>query len=250
MSAVLQVRGLFKSFGKLKVLNGVDIDFEEGKISAIVGQSGTGKSVLFKSMIGLMKPDAGTVRYRDLELTTMEGEKLFALRKHIGYAFQNAALFDSMSVAENIEFPLREVLGIRKKPELRRRVAEMLDWIDLPGIEDMRTDELSGGMRKRVGVARVLVMKPDVLLFDEPTTGLDPVLAETINNLVIRVNRELGLTCLLITHDIPAAFRIADRIAFLDQGKIVAEGEPSMVAASEHELVRNFIRTSFGELKV
>jgi len=126
----------------------------------------------------------------------------------------------------------------------------MLDWIDLPGIEDMRTDELSGGMRKRVGVARVLVMKPDVLLFDEPTTGLDPVLAETINNLVIRVNRELGLTCLLITHDIPAAFRIADRIAFLDQGKIVAEGEPSMVAASEHELVRNFIRTSFGELKV
>jgi phospholipid/cholesterol/gamma-HCH transport system ATP-binding protein len=250
MSAVLQVRGLFKSFGKLKVLNGVDIDFEEGKISAIVGQSGTGKSVLFKSMIGLMKPDAGTVRYRDLELTTMEGEKLFALRKHIGYAFQNAALFDSMSVAENIEFPLREVLGIRKKPELRRRVAEMLDWIDLPGIEDMRTDELSGGMRKRVGVARVLVMKPDVLLFDEPTTGLDPVLAETINNLVIRVNRELGLTCLLITHDIPAAFRIADRIAFLDQGKIVAEGEPSMVAASEHELVRNFIRTSFGELKL
>ncbi len=250
MSAVLQVRGLFKSFGKLKVLNGVDIDFEEGKISAIVGQSGTGKSVLFKSMIGLMKPDAGTVRYRDLELTTMEGEKLFALRKHIGYAFQNAALFDSMSVAENIEFPLREVLGIKKKPELRKRVAEMLDWIDLPGIEDMRTDELSGGMRKRVGVARVLVMKPDVLLFDEPTTGLDPVLAETINNLVIRVNRELGLTCLLITHDIPAAFRIADRIAFLDQGKIVAEGEPSVVAASEHELVRNFIRTSFGELKV
>jgi len=250
MSAILQVRGLFKSFGKLKVLNGVDIDFEEGKISAIVGQSGTGKSVLFKSMIGLMKPDAGTVRYRDLELTAMEGEKLFALRKHIGYAFQNAALFDSMSVAENIEFPLREVLGIRKKPELRRRVAEMLDWIGLPGIEDMRTDELSGGMRKRIGVARVLVMKPDVLLFDEPTTGLDPVLAETINNLVIRVNRELGLTCLLITHDIPAAFRIADRIAFLDQGKIVAEGEPAMVAASEHELVRDFIRTSFGELKV
>jgi len=250
MSAVLQVRGLFKHFGKLKVLNGVDIDFEEGKISAVVGQSGTGKSVLFKSMIGLMKPDAGTVRYRDLELTAMEGEKLFALRKHIGYAFQNAALFDSMSVAENIEFPLREVLGIHKKSELRKRVAEMLDWIDLPGIEDMRTDELSGGMRKRVGVARVLVMKPDVLLFDEPTTGLDPVLAETINNLVIRVNRELGLTCLLITHDIPAAFRIADRIAFLDQGKIVAEGEPSVVAASEHELVRNFIRTSFGELRV
>ncbi len=250
MSAVIQVRGLFKSFGKLKVLNGVDIDFEEGKISAIVGQSGTGKSVLFKSMIGLMKPDSGTVRYRDLELTSMEGEKLFALRKHIGYAFQNAALFDSMSVAENIEFPLREVLGMHKKPELRKRVAEMLDWIDLPGIEDMRTDELSGGMRKRVGVARVLVMKPEVLLFDEPTTGLDPVLAETINNLVTRVNRELGLTCLLITHDIPAAFRIADRIAFLDQGKIVAEGEPAVVAASEHELVRNFIRTSFGELKV
>ena len=172
------------------------------------------------------------------------------MRKHFGYAFQNAALFDSMNVGENIAFPLREVLRIKSKTEINRRVTEMLEWIELPGIETKRPDELSGGMRKRVGVARALVMKPDILFFDEPTTGLDPVLSETINNLVVRVNKELKVTCILITHDIPAAFRISDKIAFLHQGCIVAEGEPAAVSRSDHELVRDFIRISFSEMNL
>lgn len=249
MSAIISVRGLRKAFGSNVVLNGVDVDFPEGKVTAVVGQSGTGKSVLFKSMIGLLKPDAGSVRYRELELTTLPPDQLTDIRKKIAYAFQNAALFDSMSVGGNLEFPLRETLGLRDQAEIRGRVSQMLEWIGLPGVQEKRPDELSGGMRKRVGVARALLLRPDVLLFDEPTTGLDPVLAETINNLVVRVNRELGITCLVITHDIPAAFRISDKIAFLDQGIIIADGAPEEVASRDAALVQEFIRTSFHELK-
>jgi phospholipid/cholesterol/gamma-HCH transport system ATP-binding protein len=139
-------------------------------------------------------------------------------------------------------------MGIRNRGEIKKRVAELLEWIELPGIELKRPDELSGGMRKRVGVARALIMHPEVLFFDEPTTGLDPVLSETINNLVVRVNKELGITCVMITHDIPAAFRIANRIAFLDQGYIIADGTPAELSKSEHPMVKDFIRISFNEL--
>jgi phospholipid/cholesterol/gamma-HCH transport system ATP-binding protein len=249
MSAILRVRGLRKSFGPLVVLDGVDADFPEGKISAVVGQSGTGKSVLFKSIIGLLRPDAGEVWLRDLELTSAPAEELIAARRRMGYSFQNAALFDSMNVRENLEFPLRETLGLRDPAEMGRRVRQILEWIDLPGIEAKSPSELSGGMRKRVGVARALMIRPEGLLFDEPTTGLDPVLAETINNLVVRVNRELGITCVLITHDIPAAFRISDKIAFLDKGIIIADGAPKDVSGNDHPLVRDFIRTSFNQLE-
>lgn len=247
MPSIIRTANLRKSFGNTVILGGIDLEIPDGSLYTIVGQSGTGKSVLFKSIIGMLKPDTGRVWYRDTELTALSRQELIGMRRHFGYAFQNAALFDSMTVGENIAFPLREVLGIRSKAELKKRVARMLDWIELPGIEEKRPDELSGGMRKRVGVARALVMQPDVLFFDEPTTGLDPVLAETIHNLVLRVNRELGITCILITHDIRAAFRISTRIAFLHQGSIVAEGVPSEVATSGHELVRDFLRISFGE---
>ena len=250
MTPIIRIRGLRKSFGDTVILESIDLDIPEGSICAVVGQSGTGKSVLIKSVIGMMKIDAGEVWYRDTELTSLSGNELIDMRRHFGYAFQNAALFDSMTVAENIAFPLREVLGITSREEIKSRVTKMLDWIELPGIEDKRPDELSGGMRKRVGVARALVMQPDILFFDEPTTGLDPVLSETINNLVVRVNKELGITCILITHDIPAAFRISDKIAVLHQGRIVTEGDPRTVASSDHELVREFIRISFSELKV
>lgn len=248
--AIIRIRDLKKAFGDQEILTGVNLDIPEGSICGIVGQSGTGKSVLFKSIMGMIKPDSGRVWYRDTELTDLPYLELVAIRRKFGYAFQNAALFDSMSVGENIAFPLREVLGLRDRREIDRRVREMLEWIELPGIESKRPDELSGGMRKRVGVARSLVMQPDVLFFDEPTTGLDPVLSETINNLVVRVNRELRVTCILITHDIPAAFRISDQLAFLHRGTIVAEGTPAEVAASDHELVRDFIRISFNELNL
>lgn len=248
MSNIIQVRDLRKSFGAAHILRGVNVDFPEGKVTAVIGQSGTGKSVLFKTILRLLPPDSGKVWFRDIELGTLPPGELVKARRNIGYSFQNAALFDSMTVEENIAFPLREVLGMKDKKEIHSRVAEMLDWIGLPGIEKKWPDELSGGMRKRVGVARTLVFHPEVLLFDEPTTGLDPVLAETINNLVVRVNKELRITCILITHDIPAAFRIADKIAFLDNGVVIADGTPSEVASSEHPLVKDFIRTSFSEL--
>ena len=245
----IRVEHLAKAFGQNHVLIDVSLQIPEKSIYAVVGQSGTGKSVLFKSIIGMLKPDHGKVWFRDTELTVLNQDALLAQRKAFGYSFQNAALFDSMNVGDNLAFPLREVLGEKNREEIRHRVKELLEWIELPGIESKRTDELSGGMRKRVGVARALIMKPEVLFFDEPTTGLDPVLAETINDLVVRVNRELKITCLMITHDIPAAFRIADRVAFLDQGYIIADGAPGEVAGSDHPMVKDFIRISFSELK-
>jgi phospholipid/cholesterol/gamma-HCH transport system ATP-binding protein len=250
MAVIIRTQELHKSFGDNIVLNGVTVEIPEKSICAIIGQSGTGKSVLFKSIIGMMKPDSGKVWFKGTELTGLGRNDLIAIRKFFGYSFQNAALFDSMTVEENLAFPLREVLRIKSREEITKRVRELLDWIELPGIELKRPDELSGGMRKRVGVARALIMHPEVLFFDEPTTGLDPVLSETINNLVVRVNKELNITCVLITHDIPAAFRIADKIAFLDQGLIIADGSPREVAASDHRMVKDFIRISFGELQV
>ncbi len=250
MSVIIRIENLYKSFGNNKVLRGVNLELEEGSIVAIVGQSGTGKSVLFKTIMGMLDPDSGKIWYRDTELTALSRSEHIRARQNFGYSFQNAALFDSMTVGENIAFPLREVLQIRDKNEINKRVAQMLEWIELPGIQSMQPSELSGGMRKRVGLARSLVMRPQVQFFDEPTTGLDPVLSETINNLVVRVNKELGITCVFITHDIPAAFRISDKIAFLHQGQIVAQGTPKVVAQSDHEMVKDFIRISFSELKV
>jgi phospholipid/cholesterol/gamma-HCH transport system ATP-binding protein len=247
MNAIIRTKNLSKSFGENAVLRDVSLDIPEKSIFAIIGQSGTGKSVLIKTIIGMMKPDSGRIWFRDTEITGFD--QAATVRKHFGYSFQNAALFDSMNVEENLSFPLIEVLGIKNRKEIKKRVAELLDWIELPGIELKRPDELSGGMRKRVGVARALIMNPEVLFFDEPTTGLDPVLSETINNLVIRVNKELGITCALITHDIPGAFRIADRIAFLDRGFIIAEGTPAELTRSEHPMMKDFIRISFNELK-
>jgi phospholipid/cholesterol/gamma-HCH transport system ATP-binding protein len=247
---IIKIEHLSKSFGKQRVLADVSFDVPEKCIYAIVGQSGTGKSVLFKSIIGMIKPDSGKVWFKDKELTALDYDSLIAQRKSFGYAFQNAALFDSMNVGENLAFPLHEVMGIKNREEIRKKVSRLLEWIELPGIESKRPDELSGGMRKRVGVARALIMEPEVLFFDEPTTGLDPVLSETINNLVVRVNRELRITCLIITHDIPAAFRIAGRIAFLDQGFIIADGKPEEVARSDHPMVKDFIRISFSEMNL
>jgi phospholipid/cholesterol/gamma-HCH transport system ATP-binding protein len=248
MKSIIRTEKLSKSFNDNHVLREVNLEIPEKSLYAVIGQSGTGKSVLFKSIIGMIKPDSGKVWFRDTELTALDYNKLVALRKHFGYSFQNAALFDSMTVGENLAFPLREVLRIKNRGDIKKRVSELLEWIELPGIESKRPDELSGGMRKRVGVARSLIMRPEVLFFDEPTTGLDPVLSETINNLVVRVNKELNITCVMITHDIPAAFRIADKIAFLDQGRIIADGPPGELAASEHRMVKDFIRISFSEL--
>jgi phospholipid/cholesterol/gamma-HCH transport system ATP-binding protein len=249
MSAIIRTVNLCKAFGSNKVLDNVGLELPEKKISAIIGQSGTGKSVLIKTIIGMLTPDRGRVWFKDIELSALKPNEMIAIRRNFGYSFQNAALFDSMTVGENLAFPLKELLYIKDRTEIKKRIAQILEWIELPGIENKRPEELSGGMRKRVGVARALIFKPQVLFFDEPTTGLDPVLSETINDLVVRVNNELQITCVMITHDIPAAFRIAHKIAFLNRGSIIADGCPDDIAASEHPMVKDFIRISFSELK-
>ena len=244
--AIIRTENLSKAFGENHVLRDVSITIPEKSLYAVIGQSGTGKSVFIKTIIGMLKPDSGRVFYKDTELTSLSKKELVSFRNRFGYSFQNAALFDSMTVGENLSFPLVEVLRIKNKVKIKKQVAELLEWIELPGIELKRPDELSGGMRKRVGVARALILHPEVLFFDEPTTGLDPVLSERINNLVLRVNKELGITCVMITHDISATFRIADQIAFLDQGYIIANGTPKELAKSEHPLVKNFLKISLG----
>jgi len=243
--AIIRTSNLSKAFGGNAVLKDISVSIAEKSLFAVIGQSGTGKSVLIKTIIGMMKPDNGRIWFKDTELTSLGRKDMTSFRNRFGYSFQNAALFDFMTVGENLSFPLIEVLGVRNRAAIKKRVAELLEWIELPGIESKLTDELSGGMRKRVGVARALMMNPEVLFFDEPTTGLDPVLSETINNLVLRVKKELGITCVMITHDIPAAFRLADCIAFLDQGHIIANGSPADLARSDHPMVKDFMRTSF-----
>ncbi len=250
MDNIITVRNLCKSFGEKKVLSGVDMDFPRGKITSIIGQSGTGKSVLFKTIIGIMIPEAGEILVDGRNVVTMREEDRRTVRRRFGYCFQDAALFDSMTVEQNIAFPVREVLGERDRKKISRIVKEKLDWINLPGIEDKYPSELSGGMRKRVGVARTLAIEPDILLFDEPTTGLDPVLGESINAVIKRVNVEFGLTCIVISHDIVGTFNIADRIGFLADGAIQAAGTPSEVAKAEHPILRKFIENAFTDLKV
>jgi phospholipid/cholesterol/gamma-HCH transport system ATP-binding protein len=205
--------------------------------------------VLFKHIIGIMKPDAGTVWYRNENIFAATPARQTEIRQRFAYLFQDSALFDSLTVEENIAFPLVESLRIKDKEKIERTVVEKLEWIGLPEVRKVYPSELSGGMRKRVGLARTLAMQPEVLLFDEPTTGLDPVLAESINDLIVRVNGEFGITCILITHDIQATFRISDYIGFLYDGQIRAKGTPAEVVRSDPVLQR-FISNSFNELEV
>jgi phospholipid/cholesterol/gamma-HCH transport system ATP-binding protein len=242
---LITMRGIKKSFGDNDVLDGVDLNFDSGKITAIIGQSGSGKSVLLKTMIGVMEPDEGEIFIDGKDIGEMEEAELRKTRLRFGYLFQNAALFDSMTVEQNIAFPLKEMIGMKNKRKIRNRVSEMLSWVGLEGIEKKKPSELSGGMRKRVGLARTLAPEPDILLFDEPTTGLDPVLGESINELIERVNKELGITCIVISHDIAGMFEYSDVIAFLADGKIAVQGPPSVVATTKHPLLRKFLEYSF-----
>ncbi|MFA7566953.1 MAG: ATP-binding cassette domain-containing protein [Alkalispirochaeta sp.] len=250
MEEIVVVEGLKKRFGANVVLDGVDIAFPEKKITSIIGQSGSGKSVLIKHVIGIMKPDAGTVYYRGEDIFRATKHRQRQIRHKFAYLFQNSALFDSLTVEQNIAFPLIESLGIKDKDVIKRTVSEKLEWVGLPEVGKVFPSELSGGMRKRIGLARTLAMQPEVLLFDEPTTGLDPVLAESINDLIINVNREFAITCVLITHDIQATFRISDYIGFLYDGQIKAKGTPSEVVRSDHPVLQRFISNSFNELEV
>ncbi|MCK5807468.1 ATP-binding cassette domain-containing protein [bacterium] len=246
MTDIITITDLHKSFGTQKVLDGVNLKIEKGKITIIIGKSGTGKSVLLKNIIGILKPDSGHITYKGEDITTFNTDKILDMRRDFGYLFQDAALFDFMNVGENIAFPMVEQLEMANKKELAEKVAYLLDLIDLPGIENKLPSELSGGMRKRVGLARALAVDPKIILFDEPTTGLDPILADSIDKLIVKVTREMDLTSLIISHDIPSAFHIGDKIAFLYDGVIAFDGTPQEAEQSNHPVLQRFIANSLG----
>lgn len=246
---IVSVHDLHKAFGDIKVLEGLSIDIEEGKVTTIIGKSGTGKSVLLKNIIGIMKPEKGEIFFAGNDITKLADHELLEMRKNIGYLFQDAALFDFMNVEDNIGFPLAEQLGMKDHTAIKARVTELLDLVELPGIEKKYPSELSGGMRKRVGLARAIAVEPKIVLFDEPTTGLDPILAESIDTLIMKVNHELNMTCVVISHDIASTFRRSDRVALLYEGSIQFFGTPAEAVLSEHPVLQQFISNSFRPLE-
>ena len=235
----IRLRGVEKSFGEKLVLRGVDLDVHEGESLVIIGGSGTGKSVLLKHMIGLLHPDAGTVEVDGVDLATLDFKEITKFRLRFGMAFQEGALFDSMTVWENVAFPLQR--AGRSKAETMERVAECLDMVHLDGAEDKLPSELSGGMRRRVGFARAVALEPEILLLDEPTTGLDPVISAVVDDLIVEMRERLHATTVMITHDMTSAFRVGERVGMIHRGDIIALADPETFQQLDDPRVRQFL---------
>ncbi len=235
------IKNLKKSFGEQEVLKGVNLEIKEGKITFIIGKSGGGKSVLLKHILGLLKPDDGEVFIDGVDITKVSLKELNEVRKKFGVLFQNVALFDSMNVFDNVAFPLVEHTKLSKK-EIREKVEKTLEMVGLRGIEKKMPSELSGGMKKRVGLARAIILNPKILIFDEPTTGLDPIICDAVDNMIVDIQKKLNLTVLVVSHDIPAVFKIADFVAMLDNGIIVEYGTPDDLKKSNNETVKEFLK--------
>ncbi|HEY7637776.1 MAG TPA: ATP-binding cassette domain-containing protein [Gemmatimonadales bacterium] len=243
---MIELRKVYKRFGSQVVLDGVDFDVREGETVALLGPSGTGKSVLLKHIIGLIRPDSGTIVVDDKEVGRLKRQELAAMRSHIGYVFQNGALFDSMNVLENVRLGITDEEKFRDLEYAEQRVRECLRLVNLsPETMTKYPAELSGGMRKRVGIARAIAGSPKYLLYDEPTSGLDPVNADVIDDLVKRLDNELGVTSVMVTHDVRGAFRVADRLALLTGGKIVQQGTQEEFLASRNPKVQEFLERDF-----
>ena len=238
---MIRVQGLQKRFGAQPVLRGLDLDIATGEIMVVIGRSGGGKSVLLKHLIGLLRPDAGTVVVDGVEITRLRGRDLDRVRDRYGVVFQGGALFDSMSVYDNVAFPLREK-SLLAAGEANDRVQEKLEQVGLAGMGAKNPAEISGGMRKRVAIARALVTEPEIVFFDEPTTGLDPILVNTIHHLIVELHRKFRFTAVMVSHEIPEIFEIADRVAMLHDGVIVEVGPPDAVRTSVTPVVQHFIR--------
>ncbi len=240
---MIELVDIHKSFGKHQVLAGLNLTIADGRTTVIIGRSGGGKSVLLKHIIGLMKPDRGQVLVDGVDMTRLNDRELNDIRKKFGMLFQEAALFDSMTVGENVAFPLREHARLKEK-EIREIVADRLRAVGLTGVEEKMPSELSGGMRKRVGLARAIALHPQIVLFDEPTTGLDPVMAEAINQLIMETQKRFQLTCIVISHDLQSIFRIGHQIAMLYEGVIIAHGTPEEIRASRDPVIEQFLAGS------
>ena len=247
---MIKISNLKKRFGKKRVLDGVDLDIEKGKITVILGRSGEGKSVLIKHIIGLLRPDEGQIFLDGQEISSMNERDWGEVRKRFGMLFQGAALFDSMTVGENVGFPLKEHTDLADE-DIMKVVVEKLKRVGLVGVENMMPSELSGGMKKRVGLARAIVMDPEIVLFDEPTTGLDPIMSDSIADLVLHTQRSLHTTYILITHDVPFTYKIADKIAMLHEGRIIEQGTIDEMKKNQNPVVRQFLEgRAEGPIKV
>lgn len=237
---MIAVRGLAKKIGTQEILRGVDLDVAHGETLAIIGRSGGGKSVLLKHLVGLMQSDAGEIWIEGQNIIGLSERQLGAIRLKIGILFQGAALFDSMTVAENIAFPLREA-GERDPKTLREKIREILDVVELEGQEDKMPESLSGGMKKRVGLARSIIRRPKCVLYDEPTSGLDPVVSDSINRLIMRLQERFGITSIVVTHDMKSAFHVANHIAYLHEGRIYFHGTPAELQQTADPILQDFM---------
>ncbi len=237
----IRVVNLHKSFAENQVLRGVHLEVQEGESMVVIGGSGSGKTVLIKCIIGLIQPNEGEIYVDGLEITSLNEQKMNEVRKKFGMLFQGGALFDSLRVWENVGFGLRQQTRL-KEGEIKKIASEKLRLVGLKDIEDLMPAELSGGMKKRVSLARAIAMEPEILLYDEPTTGIDPIMADAINGLIIQMREKLNVTSVAITHDMKSAYKIADRIAMLYQGKIIGVGTPEEIKGSPNLIVQQFIQ--------
>jgi len=240
---LIRAKNLYKSFGDTVVFEGMELDINEGEVITIIGRSGTGKSVFLKHLMGIMKPDRGEIYYDGKNVVGMREKDLNEVRKDFGMLFQGSALFDSLSVKENVGFHFYEYTRMPEY-DIIEIVKEKLKMVGLPGVENMSPAELSGGMKKRVGLARAIATEPRVVLYDEPTTGLDPIMADVINDLILKLQKELTITSIVVTHDMVSAYKISDRIAMLYKGKIIEVGSPEEIRNTKNEVVKQFITGS------
>ncbi|MGD8306236.1 MAG: ABC transporter ATP-binding protein [Ignavibacteria bacterium] len=239
---MIEINGLHKSFGDNHVLKGVDLNIDTGETIVIIGRSGCGKSVLIKHIVGLLIPDSGTIKVEGQLVNELGNQELYKLRKRFGFLFQGAALFDSMTVEENISLALVEDNNGFSQADIKKFVSEKLEIVGLPGTQNLKPAELSGGMKKRVGLARALITNPDYILYDEPTTGLDPIMSDSIDNVIKELTEKLSVTSIVVTHDMYSVKNVADKVAMMHDGKIYFIGGQEELVDADDEIIQEFIK--------
>ena len=240
---MIKIKNLEKSFGRKHVLCGINLEVRDGETLVIIGSSGTGKSILLKHIVGLVKPTEGSITVDDIEITKCSASELHGVQKRMGYVFQEAALFDSLTIEENVAFGLKTLTKIGED-EIKQRVTQCLGMVGLKDVEQLKPSALSGGMKKRVGLARAIAYQPQYIFYDEPTTGLDPIMSDAISDLIINLRKHLKITSVVVTHDMKSAYKIADRIVMLYKGQVIFTGTPQETQKTDNAVVRQFVEGS------